>query len=283
MNKTIRFLHLTDLHIANPDATEPHLYTDTSETLAKVLATARMIDPSPSFVIVSGDIANNADPAAYAELKRVWGDYDVPTLHALGNHDSREAFYEIMHGRTENAGAPYFHDQVIDGVHVIVLDSSTPRQIHGTIEPEQFAWLEQVLGQHQDLPKVVVTHHPPAFSDEHGRHPFEAIAYDDSHKLGEMLRGRNVVAILAGHVHHDSVTLWNGIPVIISNGHHSTSDVLHRGGLRSVEGAGFSMITLRPNGTMTVNFLPLITDRRELSRTSLEQLEHYVATLQAAE
>lgn len=114
------FAHLTDLHIANPAVEEPHYYSDTSDTLAKVLTVLRAMTPRPSFVIVSGDIANNADPAAYAELKRVWGDYDVPTLFSLGNHDNRAAFREVMLGTTENAQAPYYYDRVIDGVHVIV-------------------------------------------------------------------------------------------------------------------------------------------------------------------
>ncbi len=278
---TTRFVHFTDLHIANPDVTEPHYHSDTGATLTRVLETLRTIEPRPSFVVLSGDIANNADPAAYRELKRLWGDFDLPALYSLGNHDSRTAFRTEFLGVTDgDLEAPYFYDRVIDGIHVVVLDSSTPRQIHGTIEPEQFAWLEQVLATHTNLPKVVVSHHPPAFSEEHVRHPFESIGYADSQRLATLLKNRNVIAILSGHVHHDCVAMWHGIPVVISNGHHSTSDVLHRGGLRAMEGAGFALLTLRESG-LSVNFLPVLPERREVSRTSLEQLQRYIDALQA--
>ena len=154
MTELTTFIHLTDLHIANPAKVEPHLYTDTAKTLSDVLARVRAIEPRPSFIVVSGDIANNADPAAYAELQRVWGVEDIPAFFALGNHDSRTGFHEVMLGQPERGMAPYSHDAVIAGIHLIVLDSSTPGAVHGTIEPEQFDWLQERLEAHPELPKL---------------------------------------------------------------------------------------------------------------------------------
>src|SRR5690606_33503872 len=145
---------------------------------------------------------------------------------------------------------------------------------------EQFDWLETVLATHADLPKVIVSHHPPAFDEVHALNRFEFIDAEDSARLAGLLGGRNVVAILSGHVHHDAVVSWNGIPVVISNGHHSTMDVLSHGEMRSVEGAGFALLTLAPTG-LRVNFLPVLPERKELSRTSFEQLQRYIESLQA--
>lgn len=283
MSPPITFLHFTDLHISNPDKPEPHAFQDTAETLTRVLEIARTIEPRPSFVVVSGDIANHADPAAYAELKRLWGDFPIPALFALGNHDNRAGFYEVFLDRHDHQGAPYAHSRVIDGVHVVCLDSSTPGQIHGTIEPEQFAWLEEVLDAHPGLPTVIAIHHPPAVgAAEHEEHAFETTAWADSQRLASMLRAHNVVGILAGHVHYDRVSVWNGIPVVITNGHHSSTDILNRDGMRAVAGAGFALCTLRPTG-LTVSFVPLPSDRRELYRIPGERIRQLMSGRTAEE
>jgi len=212
MSAPVTFLHFTDLHISNPEKPEPHAFQDTAETLSRVLDMARAIEPRPSFVVVSGDIANHADPAAYATLKRLWGDFPIPALFALGNHDDRAGFYEVFLDRHDHQGAPYAHSRVIDGVHVVCLDSSTPGQIHGTIEPEQFAWLEQVLDAHPGLPTAIAIHHPPAVgAAEHEEHAFETVGWADSQRLAAILKAHNVVGILSGHVHYDRVSVWNGI------------------------------------------------------------------------
>ena len=281
MTELTTFIHLTDLHIANPAKVEPHLYTDTAKTLSDVLARVRAIEPRPSFIVVSGDIANNADPAAYAELQRVWGVEDIPAFFALGNHDSRTGFHEVMLGQPERGMAPYSHDAVIAGIHLIVLDSSTPGAVHGTIEPEQFDWLQERLEAHPELPKLLVSHHPPALGGEPDGLSFETIELADSLRLGEMIRGRNVIGILCGHIHQDRVSVWNGVPVIIGNGHHSRLDVLRHDVLRSTKGEGFALCTLRPNG-LTVNFIGLPTDGQELSVTTMADLDAYMAKLKAA-
>lgn len=282
MTAPVTFLHLTDLHISNPEKQEPHAFADTAAVLTTVLRMARAIEPRPSFVVVSGDIANNADPAAYVELKRLWGDFDLPTLFALGNHDDRKGFYESMLGRLEETEAPYFHDRVIDGIHVIALDSSTPGKVHGTIEPEQFEWLETALAAHPELPKLIVTHHPPATREDIPELSFETLQLADSRRLAEMLEPYEVVGILCGHVHYDGVAMWNGIPVVITNGHHSSTDVLHSDGMRAVSGAGFAIGAIRPSG-LTIKFVPLPSDRRELFRVSRERLRQLSAGKSAEE
>ena len=152
------FVHLTDLHMSNPDVDEPHLYSDTAAILRDALARIDALPDRPEFIIVSGDLTNNEDPVAYQRLRAIWDDVDIPTLFALGNHDSRPDFRREMLGESADLDAPYDHEAVIAGVHVIVLDSSTPDQIHGTLEDAQLEWLAAALDRHADLPKVVVLH-----------------------------------------------------------------------------------------------------------------------------
>src|SRR5262249_43530635 len=162
--------------------------SDTTTTLRTILAEIRTLDPTPKFIIASGDLTNRGDVASYHQLKQIFDEADlgVPVLFGLGNHDKRAGFYQGMLGRTDNLEAPYFHDAVIDGIHVIMLDSSTPRKVGGNIEPEQFTWLAETLERHCELPKIIAIHHAPAL-DENPDLEWESLSFADTARLKELL------------------------------------------------------------------------------------------------
>ena len=280
MSREVTFVHLTDLHIGDP-AVDDHLFSNTADTLRQILAQVATIEPRPSFIVASGDLTNRGDAESYVVLKQIMEATDLPVVYAIGNHDTREGFYAGMDIDTEAADTAYDHDTVIEGIHVITLDSSTPGYIGGTIEEEQFAWLERVLDTHSDLPKLIVSHHPPALGDgpdlAHWRH----IAYAQSVRLAELLKGRKVIGILSGHIHHDRVSVWNGIPVIVGTGQHVATDILRTDILRMVRGSSFAIGTIRRSG-LTVAFVPQPSDRAELNVYPLEMLLKRAAAVPAA-
>src|SRR5690606_37821390 len=138
----ITFIHLTDLHVGDPAVPDEHLFSDTTTTFRAIMADIKRMKPTPSFIIASGDLTNRGDVASYEHLKALLAEaaLDIPVLFALGNHDTREGFYAAMLNRTENNLAPYDHDEVIDGIHIITLDSSVPKKIGGSFEPGQLDW-----------------------------------------------------------------------------------------------------------------------------------------------
>ena len=277
------FVHLTDLHIGHPTESDPGLHSDTSATLEAILSEVKRVRPAPAFIIASGDLTNRGDVASYAELKRIFdaAEFDMPVLWALGNHDTRAGFYQGMLGRTENLDAPYWHDVVIAGIHVITLDSTSPMMIGGTIEPEQFDWLEATLATHPDLPKLIVVHHPPSLDDSDVEKEWKVITVADTARLGEMLTGHNVIGILCGHIHYDRVSVWHGIPVVVGIGQHAATDVLFLPeGLRMVSGSSFAIGTVRPSG-LTISFVPQAADRRELARHSTDDMKALVKSYEA--
>ncbi|HVW91387.1 MAG TPA: metallophosphoesterase, partial [Devosia sp.] len=223
MTENPTFVHLTDLHVGAPGVEDPGLYSDTSSTLRAILAEVKKLQPKPKFIMASGDLTNRGDVASYHQLKQIFDEAElgIPVLFGLGNHDTRAGFYEGMLGRTDDLGAPYFHDAAIGGIHAIMLDSSTPRRVGGTIEPEQFAWLAEALDRHPELPKVIAVHHAPALDDHNPDMEWESLSFADTAKLKDMLAGRqNVIGMFCGHIHYDRVSNWYGIPVIVGIGQH---------------------------------------------------------------
>ncbi|KQN75160.1 metallophosphoesterase [Devosia sp. Leaf64] len=265
------FIHLTDLHVGNPAVIDDHLFSDTSATLARVLEMIGTMDQTPSFIVASGDLTNRGDVDSYRQLKSIMAATDLPVVYAIGNHDTRPGFYEGMLDRTSDLHAPYDHDQIIAGTHIITLDTTTPGQIGGSLTPEQFAWLEGRLDSHADLPRLIVAHHAPALGDAPPWDHWRTIEFGQSQQLAALLKGRNVLGILSGHIHHDRFSVWHGIPVIVGMGQHAATDILTTNVLRMVEGASFGIGTIRSSG-LTMALVPLPQTRRELNRYDLSLL-----------
>jgi hypothetical protein len=176
-----------------------------------------------------------------------------------------------MLGRTTDLEAPYDHDQVIEGVHIVTLDTTTPGQIGGSLTPEQFDWLARTLDAHPELPKLIVAHHAPALGDAAPWDHWRTIEFSQSQQLAQLLKGRNILAILSGHIHHDRFSVWHGIPVIVGMGQHAATDILTQDVLRMVDGGSFGIGTVRSSG-LTMALVPLPQTRTELNRYDLSAL-----------
>lgn len=279
MSERVNFVHLTDLHVGNPQVQDDDLYSDTSTRLADTLAQIKALEPAPEFIVVSGDLTNRGDAGSYEELKRLLdaAELDVPVLFALGNHDRRDGFYPVMLGRNEELDAPYDHAAVIAGLHVIVMDTSVPGKVGGAFEPGQIEWLEEELANHPDLPKLLVMHHAPALDFDRPDAEWESLSFDDTEALDEVLFEHDVIGILAGHIHYDRMSHWQGIPVVVGIGQHFATDPLWlHAGVRMLSGASFAIGTVRDTG-LTVAFAPQPSDRRELKRHTQADMAELVA------
>ena len=141
------FLHLSDLHLAPPGRLLAGV--DPMRQLRSVLARIERLEVAPAFIVVSGDLTENGSAASYAVVNEVLielGGGGTPLLVALGNHDDRAAFRRVVLGekRADDQG-PYCYSRLIDGLRVIVLDSTIPGHPSGSVDAAQQAWLEEEL------------------------------------------------------------------------------------------------------------------------------------------
>lgn len=269
MIPALRFLHLTDLHVSDPSRPDPELSSDTLATLDRVIAGIAGMEIQPAFVVVSGDLTNRGDAESYRLVAERLARIPLPKVLALGNHDARGPFRETVLGGS--GAAPYAHDLVLSGAHLIVLDSLQPGRIAGALEADQWGFLAAALDRHPGLPKLLVIHHPPALDPEElGWH---SLNWADSERLGAMVEGR-VAGLLCGHVHVPRVTHWYGLPVVVGNGLHNMLDPAVADGLRVMDATGYGLCTLRPSG-LTVEFVTLPHAGRELARLPMEMVRGF--------
>ena len=268
-----RFLHITDLHVTAPGVPDKDRESDTVATLDRLIACVTRMRPAPAFIVASGDLTNVGDEASYALLKDRFARLDVPVIMTLGNHDRRGAWHRVFPGHPAAPEGPVDHEAVVEGVHIIALDSSVPGKVSGALSAEQLAQAAGSLAQHPELPKVVAVHHPPklrpgaAFS-------WATIDQDSTDGLAAVLAPHKIAALLSGHVHMNRFAMWNDVPLIVNTGHQSTVDVTRPDTLAIVEGSGFAICDLLRGG-VSVTFASLETPRL-IKKISLERLRLFM-------
>ena len=162
-------------------------------------AVAQVAAARPDGVVLCGDVARlEGRVEDYRELAALLEPVTAvaPVYVALGNHDDRAHFREVLKPPAVPAPVDGRLVSVIEheAVRVLVLDSLLyVNQVAGLLGKAQRAWLAATLPTIADRPAVVFVHHPP--SDEDGD-------LLDGGRLLEILRAnRHVKALFHGHAH----------------------------------------------------------------------------------
>ena len=208
------FLHLSDLHLVPPGELVGGV--DPMRQMQGVLARIGKLDVSPAFVVVSGDLSNDGSAKSYEVVKGVLEELggegkNTPVLLALGNHDDRATFRRVI---LEEEGAdgqkPYHHSRVIDGLRVIVLDSTIPGEDGGALGAAQLTWLEEELQGSAARGNLIVLHHPCRLAGPAHHEP--AFILREASALEALVERHQdrVVGVLAGHSHQANSAPFGG-------------------------------------------------------------------------
>ncbi|MDW4571291.1 phosphodiesterase [Microbacterium sp. M3] len=231
-------LHLSDTHLRA--ATTPQLFDalDGAARLTEAIAAIEASGVRPDAIVFTGDLVDLGEPAAYADLRALVEPFaerlGARVLWVMGNHDERGAFRA---GLLDEAAGPGPIDRVdeLDGLRVITLDTSVPGHHHGEVRDEQLEWLGEVLATPAPLGTILAMHHPPVPSVL----PLAAsVELCDQARLAAVLRGSDVRAIIAGHLHYSTFATFAGIPVSVASSTCYAQDLtVPVGGTRPQDGA----------------------------------------------
>ncbi len=198
---------LADTHVdADPlaEAGKPNKF-NMSKNLNAVVADVLKQPGLPKAAVVVGDLAHSVGTAAdyerFLSLIRPLREFGVPVHLAMGNHDDRDHFLDVLKPEKDGPDAVesrYVGAAEAAGLRLVVLDSlETPRQVGGRLHEPQLAWLAKTLDAQPRTPTLVMVHHNPALKQEDAPH-----CLADAEALLAVLRPRaQVKALVFGHTH----------------------------------------------------------------------------------
>lgn len=209
-------VHIADTHLRGGNALLGDRF-DTERTLEATMAQVERLGVRPDAIVFAGDLTEDGEPEAYARLREivepVAEHLGAPVIWVAGNHDERP---EMRRGLLGLAPTQEPIDTVWDlgGLRLIALDTSVPGWHHGELATSQLAWLRKELETPAPHGTILAMHHPPlpthlAF--------FDILELREQPSLAEVLRGSDVRAILAGHLHYSTHGTFAGIPVSVAS------------------------------------------------------------------
>ena len=220
---SFRFVQITDHHIMATEAMLSRGYSP-SHALRAVLRHIARHHGDLDFIVSTGDLVDkgldeeyrtfrallglrNASLAPGPQLASGEGLRDVPFYALPGNHDPREAFFRNMFPAEVPAPAAMNVAFEHKGVRFACVDWGAGNKAAST--PEMLAHLAACL--EDGTPAVVLSHHNVG---PVGMPRLDALAADDAGRFGEVLAGRNVLAVLHGHAHLTVETALAGVKVL---------------------------------------------------------------------
>jgi len=261
-------LHISDVHILLPTP-----IGTAYQTLTSAVFLANMLG-DVDVVINTGDtIDRPGDASLYTYYKRALRALLKPVLAVPGNHDGsgiKPEVFTSVYGSSVGSATWY---RRFEGFLIVGLDTSTM----GVIDRTQLLFLERILQQNIDAgTKILLLHHPVFRASAKGIYidqPLRDVprdllyaswaqAEDIAREFLRIIDLYNVSAVLAGHVHQDSIVIYRNKTIFITTG--------TLGGPRSYYNA-FRIIDAFPNGTVVPRYASGTSAESDMNSFNVEK------------
>ncbi|RUX08145.1 MAG: phosphodiesterase [Mesorhizobium sp.] len=217
----MKIIQLSDPHLMAPGG---RLHgSDPLARLEACLADIGRNHADADLVVISGDLTNDGERAAYAALRQALAGFVPPCRLMLGNHDDRALFLEMFPEAPAERGFVQSVFDRSDG-RLILLDTLDAGHVEGRLCAARLDWLDEKLEEAGDRPVFLFMHHPPFRIH---MPVLDEVRLADADAFHDILRRHgNVGHIFAGHVHRLIAGSWRGIPVstLRSTNHQSALD-----------------------------------------------------------
>lgn len=256
-----------DVPVRLLQVTDPHLFGDESRTIYGVqtaVSFRRVLQeafargtPRPQAILVTGDIADDLTPEAYAHFRRALEPYRLPVYCLPGNHDEPA----LMPERVGRDGFQYGGTAAFGAWGAVLLDTHVHDRPEGRVLPAELDRLDRELRRLHDKPVIVCLHHPPL---PVGSAWLDAVGLMNAEQVWAVIdRHPCVRAVLAGHVHQEFDSRRNDVRVLATP---STC-------AQFTPGTELCVMDMRPPGYRWLELLPDGT-----VRTEVKWLQDWVVT-----
>ena len=209
--------HISDTHLL-AEGRQLYGVVEGEANLRQALAQLQRISGTPDAIVVTGDLADLGEPDAYTRLRAivepVAAELGAQLIWVMGNHDERGPYSQGLFDG-EHTDDPQDRVYDVNGLRVISLDSTVQGYHHGAISDEQLAWLASEVATPAPHGTILALHHPPVPTPL--LWAMDMLELQGQDRLAAVLRGSDVRAILAGHLHYSSFSTFAGIPVSVAS------------------------------------------------------------------
>ncbi len=208
--------HISDTHFLG--GSRP-LYgkVATDEHLSLALRQLEHSGAKPEALVFTGDLADLGESDAYSRLRNlvepVAERLGAQIIWVMGNHDERLQYSKQLFD-TEGDTEPQDRVYWLGGLRLIALDSSVPGFHHGDLTGPQLEWLSAELAKPAAEGTIIALHHPPIPTPL--LEAMGMLELQDQQNLEQVIRGTDVRAILAGHLHYSTHSIFAGVPVSVA-------------------------------------------------------------------
>ena len=242
-------VHFSDIHLCTEGTIGPGVRPQ--DNLVRALAVVAAQDIKPDFFVLTGDLTDKAEPAAYRELHDIMSGaasaLSAEVIYVPGNHDDRATLSQYATGE---AGSREPLNQVFwhDGLRVVALDSTVPGEGWGELDARTLAFLTAQLAAPADEGTVIAFHHPPVPSPiaEMAR-----LSLRTPDQLAQAIAATDVRIILCGHYHHGLSGRLGEVPVWVSPAISYAADLTSTVMFRGRVGSAFTRVDLGPSMVTT--------------------------------
>ncbi|MFA6472865.1 MAG: metallophosphoesterase, partial [Candidatus Latescibacterota bacterium] len=214
------FVHISDVHVPSylfaigqslDEATLMQMHNQ--QRLKQLVEECLAMNPKPSFVINSGDTGDAGWTVLlrlYQKLMQPLVSARIPVYTAVGNHDLdyagigvqdiAEIFDPLGPSLIGRTGVRYSFE--FGGCHFVFLNN---RPVTGLIRltPGDIEWLSNDLkGVKRDTRVLLFLH--------------ADMPEEDTSNVVELLQPFTYPVIFQGHAHSESITMWGGVPVVVT-------------------------------------------------------------------
>jgi 3',5'-cyclic AMP phosphodiesterase CpdA len=215
--------HLSDVHLLARGVRQ-YGVVQPEDGLRQALERLSRLDPVPQALVFTGDLADKAEPEAYARLRELVepaaAAMGAQVVWVIGNHDERAPYARGLYDADDDGPQDRVHD--LGGLRIIALDTTVPEYHHGDLLPAQLDWLREQLATPAEHGTVLAMHHPPIPVPT--MEPAAIIELMDQDRLAAVLEDTDVRQILGGHFHYSSHSTFAGIPVSVASASCYTTD-----------------------------------------------------------
>lgn len=179
-------------------------------------AVTQINDLNPDFVVICGDLVNDANDKSFSDFKEIKSSLQMPCYCVPGNHDiGNKPTLESLHRYRKIIGEDYF---VVEhkGTTFIFVNTQLWKEVMEDESEKQDVWLKERLNiASKTGQQVFVVGHYPLFckkADE--AEEYMNLPFDKRMELLSLYDQYNVVAVLHGHTHTLTLNNYKDIQMV---------------------------------------------------------------------